>query len=234
MLRLVGLAALEEQHVGLHALRIEDAGRQAQDRVQVAQVHQPRAQPPPRVVLEQHVVGHDHGGAAARLQRADDVLDKGKLLVRRVRRDREVGARRPTAALLGAERRIGQDEIGLGQRLAIRRQRVDVVDAALDAVQQQVHHAEPMRVGHKLRPDEGVVPLEEGLRLRQLVEVVRVVLDVAVGGDEEAGRAGGGSCTISPGCGCISRTMQSISGRGVKYWPAPDFLSEAFFSSRPS
>ena len=29
-------------------------------------------------------------------------------------------------------------------------------------------------------------------------------------------------------------TMQSISGRGVKYWPAPDFFSFAFFSSRPS
>ena len=25
-----------------------------------------------------------------------------------------------------------------------------------------------------------------------------------------------------------------ISGRGVKYWPAPDFVSCAFFSSRPS
>ena len=43
-----------------------------------------------------------------------------------------------------------------------------------------------------------------------------------------------GSCTISPGCGFIRRTMQSISGRGVKYWPAPDFLSAAFFSSSPS
>ena len=26
----------------------------------------------------------------------------------------------------------------------------------------------------------------------------------------------------------------SISGRGVKYWPAPDLVSLAFFSSRPS
>ena len=43
-----------------------------------------------------------------------------------------------------------------------------------------------------------------------------------------------GSCTISPACGFIRRTMQSISGRGVKYCPAPDFFSAAFFSSRPS
>lgn len=34
--RLVSLAALEEQYVGLDALRIENARRQAQDRVQVA------------------------------------------------------------------------------------------------------------------------------------------------------------------------------------------------------
>ena len=27
--------------------------------------------------------------------------------------------------------------------------------------------------------------------------------------------------------------MASISGRGVKYWPAPDFFSLAFFSSKP-
>ena len=80
-------------------------------------------------------------------------------------------------------------KIGLGQALAIGRQRVGQFDAALDAVQQQVHQAEAMRVGHKLGADEGVVPLEEGLLLGQLVEIVGLVLDVAVGGDEEARRA---------------------------------------------
>jgi hypothetical protein len=43
-----------------------------------------------------------------------------------------------------------------------------------------------------------------------------------------------GSCTRSPGCGFTSDTMLSISGRGVKYCPAPDFRSVAFFSSSPS
>src|SRR6266511_5571496 len=43
-----------------------------------------------------------------------------------------------------------------------------------------------------------------------------------------------GSCTISPGCGWIQLTMHSINGRGVKYCPAPDFFSPAFFSSNPS
>jgi hypothetical protein len=77
--------------------------------------------------------------------------------------------------------------------------------------------------------------LKERLRFRQLEQIVGAILDVAVGGDDEARRCRPpGPGMISPGCGCIRRTMQSISGRGVKYWPAPDFLSAAFFSSRPS
>ena len=43
-----------------------------------------------------------------------------------------------------------------------------------------------------------------------------------------------GSWTSSPGCGFITSTIASISGRGVKYWPAPLLVSLAFFSSRPS
>ena len=43
--------------------------------------------PPPDIVLEQHVVGHHDRGASARLKGAHDVLDEGKLLVRRVGRD---------------------------------------------------------------------------------------------------------------------------------------------------
>src|ERR1700694_4010454 len=39
---------------------------------------------------------------------------------------------------------------------------------------------------------------------------------------------------VSPGWGFPRRIMQSIRGRGVKYCPAPDFFSAAFFSSRPS
>ncbi|CAN5477954.1 hypothetical protein BH09MYX1_BH09MYX1_37550 [soil metagenome] len=43
-----------------------------------------------------------------------------------------------------------------------------------------------------------------------------------------------GSCTSSPGCGFVSATIASMSGRGVKYCPAPLFVSSAFFSSKPS
>ena len=43
-----------------------------------------------------------------------------------------------------------------------------------------------------------------------------------------------GSQMVWPGAGCITSTMAWISGRGVKYWPAPDLMSWAFFSSSPS
>ena len=142
------LRAGEEDHVGLDALRIEDAGRQAQDGVQVAPVHQHlrRRRPP---VLEQHVVRHDHGGAAAGLQRADDVLDKGELLVGGVGRHREVVARRAPPPFLvpkGGLVRIRS----AGQRLRPRRTACRSVRVALDAVEHEVHEAEAMRVRHEL------------------------------------------------------------------------------------
>jgi len=43
-------------------------------------------------------------------------------------------------------------------------------------VQQQVHHAEAMRVGYKLGTGECIVPLEKTLVLRQLVKIVQAQL----------------------------------------------------------
>ena len=43
-----------------------------------------------------------------------------------------------------------------------------------------------------------------------------------------------GSQIVSRGEGLTASTMALISGRGVKYWPAPPFTSCAFFSSSPS
>lgn len=43
-----------------------------------------------------------------------------------------------------------------------------------------------------------------------------------------------GSQMVSPGLGRTTSTMALISGRGVKYCPAPDLVSWAFFSSKPS
>src|ERR1700722_9275937 len=72
----VRVAALKKQNVRLHALRVEDARRQTEDGMQVAKVHQPRAEAATRVVLEQYVVGDYHCGTSGWFQRADDVLDE--------------------------------------------------------------------------------------------------------------------------------------------------------------
>jgi hypothetical protein len=60
--RLVGLAAREKYHIGLHALRVENARRQSQDGVEVTKLHHPCAQPAAGVVLEQDVIGHHDSG----------------------------------------------------------------------------------------------------------------------------------------------------------------------------
>ena len=60
---LILLSSSEEQHISLHALRIEDACGQAQDGVQIAFVHQVAADVGADVALEQDVVGQHHRGA---------------------------------------------------------------------------------------------------------------------------------------------------------------------------
>jgi hypothetical protein len=62
--RLAGRLAVEEEHVGLDALRVEDAGRQAQEGVHVALVQELAAHDLARAALEEHVVGHDDRRAA--------------------------------------------------------------------------------------------------------------------------------------------------------------------------
>ena len=85
-------------------------------------------------------------------------------------------AGRPAAALLGAEGRVGQDEVGLGQ--APRRPGESVsplLDAALDAVQHQVHQAEPVRVRAPARaPTKALWRWKYACVLGQLEEVVGV------------------------------------------------------------
>ena len=105
---------------------------------------------------------------------------------------------------------------------------------AFHAVQHAVHQRQAARAGHQFHADEGFVALEDALLFVEVVEVVGAGLDPGVGGDQEAGGAGGRVLHVSPACGSIRATMLSISGRGVKYWPAPDLVSVAFFSSRPS
>ena len=61
------------------------------------------------LVGEQHVVGHDDRGAAAGLEDRQDVLEEVELLVARL--DDEVVAVGRLVGALGAERRVGEDDV---------------------------------------------------------------------------------------------------------------------------
>ena len=160
---LVRFAAGEEQHIGLHALRIEDAGRQAQDGVQVALVHQVAADLLADIAFEQHVVGQHHGGATTGLQAAIDVLQEAELLV--AGGIGEIIAGGQAAAFLGAEGRIGQDQRGFGQRLRLRGRACRRSGCRpIDAVQHQVHQRQAVRVLHVLHAVEGVAAVLALLR----------------------------------------------------------------------
>ena len=71
----------KKSDVRLHALRVEDAGRQAQQRVDVALLEQLAADRLAGAALEEHVVRHDDGRPAVLLQQRLDVLQEVELLV---------------------------------------------------------------------------------------------------------------------------------------------------------
>jgi hypothetical protein len=93
-------------------------------------------------------------------------------------------------------------------------------------VQVEVHAAEADHLVDDIDAAEGLLA-----ELALASAVLRLVFHVVVSGEQETARAAG---WIVDGLAAITSTMELISGRGVKYWPAPDFTSPAFFSSRPS
>ena len=165
--------------------------------------------------LEQHVVGHDDGGAARGLEHRADVLHEVELLVRGGRPEilpvvgEVVGFL--LALLVGeahraflAEGRIGEDVVEASARSARPARRSgEISDVAVDladVVQEHVHQAEAARVGDDLVAVKRLVLQERLLRLVELV-VVRVGQEV-VGGEEEAagaaGRIGDGLARLGP------------------------------------
>ncbi len=77
--------AVEEQDVRLHALRVEDAGGQAQERVHVRLLEQFAPDGFARAAFKQHVVRQHHRRAAMLLEDGEDVLEEIELLVARAR-----------------------------------------------------------------------------------------------------------------------------------------------------
>ena len=85
--------AVEEQDVGLHALRVEDAGGQAQQRVHVRLLEQLAADGFAGAAFKEHVVRQHDRRAAVLLEDGEDVLEEVELLVaRRSPRNRRGGS----------------------------------------------------------------------------------------------------------------------------------------------
>ena len=86
---LLGCPAGKEQHIGLDALCIENAGRQAQNGMQIAEIHQFPAHAGTVSGGKQHIIRQHHGAAslAVRLQASIDHLQKVQLLVGGLERD---------------------------------------------------------------------------------------------------------------------------------------------------
>ena len=200
----VGGFALKEEHVGLHALGVEDAGGQAQQGVDVAALEEFAADGFTGSAFEEHVVGEDDSGGAADREFADDVLEEVELLVRGggpevvalvfllLGADLAVFANDGVAAFL-AEGRVGQNHVklpaaGLGQGVGAVHRRIVGVGGGADAVQVKVHGAEADHAGD----DVGAAQRRrlEVLHLR-FAELV-VLGDVVVRSQQEAAGAAGG------------------------------------------
>ncbi len=95
-----------------------------------------------------------------------------------------------TAAFFGAERRIGQDQRGVWQRLALGAEGVAVADAAVDAVQHQVHHCQTVSILNMFHAVKGAVAVFTLLSFGEFVEVV-MGTQVMIGGNQETAGAGG-------------------------------------------
>ena len=195
---LLGGLGVEEQHVGLHALGVENAGRQPQQRVNIELLEQVAANGLPGTALEQHVVGHDDGAPPIDRQQRLDVLQEVQLLVLRGRPEIlpfvavfflfQVAflVDDGDAALL-AEGRIGQDQAEAVAGIAGQavHARMDRAGIGVDAVQVEVHNAQPGRVGHQFPAMHKALPQ---VLLLVGVEFLAVVLGHVFMGTDQRSR----------------------------------------------
>ena len=162
LMRIGDRAFGKEQHVGFDALGVKDAGRQPQDGVQMAFVHQVATNIGALTAFKQYVIRHHHRCAAAGVQGVDNMLHKAQLFVAgRVHEGTsDVGPRS------AAKRRVGGDNMRLRQVLAVAAQRVTqadgtaVVEVAFNIVQQTVHQRQTAGAGHQFKADKRAVDLE--------------------------------------------------------------------------
>jgi len=165
---LPGGPAVEEEHIGFHSLGIEDARRQTQQGVHVAALQQIAPHRLPRPALEEDIVRHHNGCSAVGLEHGSHVLEEVELLVGGGGSEVLAAVGLRLAALLGpavgdgdaallAEGGIGKDDVHL-IALFLKQGVGHLYGAflAADAVQVEIHGAQPGHAVHDVRAPEGV------------------------------------------------------------------------------
>ena len=153
---LCGIALLEKNDIGLHALTVRGKGasRQTQDRVEAAILHKD-LKDLARLVFKEAVVRQDHGGTASGLQDVHDMLDKVELLVARL--DGKVVTLRGLICALGPEGRVCEDTIiklpaiGFIDGIA-------EIDLRFQSVEEKVHEGKPPGAWYKVLAEVGRLP----------------------------------------------------------------------------
>ena len=159
--------------------------------MQITLVHQVAADFLAVSVSKQHIVRQHHSSPclAVGLQAAVDVLEKVQLLV--AGGESEVIPGGTLAALLGAERRIGEHQVKVVEGFALVGQGVGQQNLTVDVVEHGVHQSQTVSVVDQLAAGEGFLPLEFCLICIQIVKIIGVFLDIPMGGNHKAKGAAG-------------------------------------------
>ena len=205
-----GLAFIEEQHVGFHAVGVENAGGQAQDGMQVVALHQLVPHLLGGAGVGEHAVGQHHAHPASGAHDGHDVLQEVHLVVAGFDEFRAVGGYLHAALGPGAKGRIGEDH--LVQVIGGVQQGILIHDGAFlhaDVVQVQVHGSQGDHQGGVVRAEEGVV-FQELL----LLHILTLFAHVLIGRQQKAAGAAAGMLVIRQP---ISAMRAELSSEGLLY-----------------
>ncbi len=188
---LVLFATDKEQHIGLDPLCVENASRQAQNRMKIALVHQVNTNLLSFTIRKENVIRQHHSGAGfpIRFQTTVNMLQKIQLLVAGGVGEIVTGG--TFAALLGSERWICEDHIIAPHALAQIGQGITQRDLSLDIMQHGIHQGETVGIVYQLRTCKSLCPLKGSRISVKVKEIIGLSRNVLMGCDHKA------KCTAS-------------------------------------
>ena len=217
----VRTAPREKQHVGFHALRVENARRETEHRVKIALVHEVGADFLAVAVGKEDVVRQNHSGAgsSAGVQAPVDVLEEIQLLV--AGGEREVVAGGAFAAFFCAEGGICEDKVIILHGFAQIGEGVAQENLSPDVVEHGIHKGKAVGVVDQFAAGERLVPLEFRRVRVQIEEILGMRFHIGMGGNHKSERPAGG--VIAP----LPRLRLHQAGHHVNEHTGREILSRA-------